>query len=104
MATYTQLLYQLIFSTKNRESTLVEPNREKLYRYLWGLLKNKKCTLYRINGTNDHLHIVSHIHPTISVSSLVKDIKVSSSQWIKDENVFPQFDAWQEGYGAFTYQ
>jgi len=103
MATYTQLLYQIVFSTKNRETTLLKPNREKLYRFIWGLLKNKKCTLYRINGTSDHLHIITHIHPTISVSSLVKDIKVSSSQWIKSDCIFPSFDAWQEGYGAFTY-
>jgi len=100
MATYTQLLYQIVFSTKNREITLLKPNREKLYHYIWGLLKNKKCTLYRINGTNDHLHIVTHIHPTISVSSIVK---VSTSQWIKSDRIFPAFDSWQEGYGAFTY-
>ena len=76
---------------------------EKLYRYIWGVLKNKKCTLYRLNGTENHLHIVTHIHPSISVSSLVKDIKVSSSVWIKEQGIFPNFISWQEGYGAFTY-
>jgi len=33
----------------------------------------------------------------------VKDIKVSSSVWIKEQGIFPNFTAWQEGYGAFTY-
>ena len=28
---------------------------------------------------------------------------MSSSVWIKDDRVFPNFEAWQEGYGAFTY-
>jgi len=74
-----------------------------LYRYIWGILKNKKCTLYQINGTENHLHIVTHVHPTVAVSSLVKDIKVSSSGWIKEQGVFPKFVSWQEGYGAFTY-
>lgn len=76
---------------------------EKLYKYIWGILKNKKCTLYRVNGTENHLHLVTHIHPSVSVSSLVKDIKVSSSVWIKEQNIFPNFISWQEGYGAFTY-
>lgn len=76
---------------------------ENLYRYIWGVLKNKKCTLYRLNGTENHLHIVTHVHPIVSISSLVKDIKVSSSAWIKEQNIFPNFVSWQEGYGAFTY-
>ena len=103
MSTFTQLLYHIVFSTKNREKLLNEVNREKLFRYIWGVLKNKHCVLYRINGVEDHLHIITHIHPAISVSSLIKDIKVSSSKWIKEENIFKGFDSWQVGYGAFTY-
>lgn len=80
-----------------------ENNREKLYKYIWGILKNKKCHLYQINGMEDHLHIATHIHPTIALSTLVKDIKVSSNLFIKEENLFPDFNEWQGGYGAFTY-
>lgn len=103
MATFTQILYQIVFSTKNAEDTMVLVETEKLYRYIWGILKNKKCILYQINGTKNHLHILTHIHPTIAVSDLIKDIKVSSSVWIKEEKIFPDFRSWQEGYGAFTY-
>ena len=103
MATFTQILYQLVFSTKNAENTMVLEESEKLYRYIWGILKNKKCTLYRLNGTENHLHIVTHLHPSVSVSSLIKDIKVSSSVRIKEEKIFSNFVGWQEGYGAFTY-
>ena len=103
MSTYTQLIYQIVFSTKDRNNTLLESNREKLFRYIWGILKSKNCTIYQINGMEDHLHIATHIHPTIALSTLVKDIKVSSSNWIKQENIFPNFESWQLGYGAFTY-
>ncbi len=103
MSTYTQILYQIVFSTKNREKVLKEENREELYRYLWGILKNKKCILYQINGIDDHIHIATHIHPTIALSNLVKDIKIGSSLWIKENNIFPNFVSWQEGYGGFTY-
>ena len=103
MSTYTQILYQIVFSTKYRERTLTKNNRDVLFKYIWGLLKNKKCHLYRINGVEDHLHIVTHLHPTVALASLVKDIKVSSSMYIKEQNLFENFTNWQEGYGAFTY-
>jgi len=103
MATFTQILYQIVFSTKNAKKTITLDNSEKLCRYIWGILENKKCKLYQMNGTENHLHILTHIHPTVSVASLIKDIKVSSSTWLKQEKLFPNFVSWQEGYGAFTY-
>ena len=59
--------------------------------------------MYRINGVEDHIHIITHLHPTVSLSSLVKDIKLGSSEFIKENRIFPQFRGWQDGYGGFTY-
>ena len=103
MSTYTQILYQIVFSTKNREKTLQESNRNELFSYIWGILKKKNCHLYRIGGVEDHLHIVTHIHPMIAPSLLIKDIKLASSKLIKQEDLFPSFNGWQDGFGAFTY-
>lgn len=103
MSTYTQILYQIVFGTKNDEQTMVESGQKTLYKYIWGILKNKKCHLYRINGMEDHIHIVTHIHPTVALAYLIKDIKIASSEYIKTENLFPNFRGWQNGYGAFTY-
>jgi len=103
MSTYTQILYQIVYSTKNWEHTLTKPNREELYKYIWGVLKNKNCHLYRIGGIENHIHIITHIHPSISLASLVKDIKLASSDHIKSLNLFPDFNGWQNGYGGFTY-
>jgi putative transposase len=103
MSTYTQILYQIVFSTKNREHSLSKENQKELYQYIWGVLKNKKCHLYQIGGITDHIHILTHLHPSFSLSSLIKDIKLSSSEFIKTQNLFTNFSGWQEGYGAFTY-
>jgi REP element-mobilizing transposase RayT len=103
MSTYTQSLYQIVFSTKHRERTLIRDHRPELFKYIWGILKNKRCHLYRINGVEDHLHIVSHLHPSVALASLVRDIKVASSGFIKKQGLFPGFKAWQNGYSAFTY-
>jgi REP element-mobilizing transposase RayT len=59
-----------------------------------GVLKNKNCHLYRINGMEDHLHILTHIHPAIPLASLVKDIKLASIDFIKSEGIFPDFGGW----------
>ncbi|MDO8366177.1 MAG: IS200/IS605 family transposase [Saprospiraceae bacterium] len=103
MSTYTQILYQIVYSTKHREPSLIKENRSELYKYIWGILKNKKCHLYRINGVEDHLHIVTHIHPSVALAALVKDIKIASSTFIKEKGLFTEFSGWQDGYGAFTY-
>ncbi|MGN8224031.1 IS200/IS605 family transposase [Gracilimonas sp. BCB1] len=103
MSTYTQLLYQIVFSTKNRKPVLNKDKRKELYKYIWGILKNKKCHLYQINGIENHIHIITHIHPSIAISSLVKDIKLASSKFIKKNELFSDFQGWQSGYGAFTY-
>lgn len=103
MSTHTQILYQVVFSTKYRRPTLKKEDRPQLFKLIWGLLKNKRCHLYRINGVEDHIHIVFSLHPSVSLASLVKDIKLSASAYIIETGIFPGFGGWQEGYGAFTY-
>ena len=103
MSTYTQILYQIVFSTKNREPSLTLPDRPALFKYIYNLLENKNCHPYRINGVEDHLHIVTHLHPSVALASLVKDIKLASTSLIKSERIFNNFNGWQDGYGAFTY-
>jgi REP element-mobilizing transposase RayT len=103
MSTYRQISYQIVFGTRNRRPTITEAHCEELYKYIWGVIKNKGCKLYRINGVEDHIHIFSDLHPTITLSDYVKDIKVASSLWMKECGHFPMFEGWQDGYGAFTY-
>jgi len=103
MGTYRQIFYHIVFGIRHREQTINEENESELYKYIWGILKNKKCKLYRINGMPDHIHIFCDVHPNITLSNLVKDIKVASNLWMKESGLFPEFSGWQEGYGAFTY-
>lgn len=102
MSTYTQILYHIVFATKNREPALDKQRREDLYKYFGGIIQKRDGHLYRIGGTEDHVHILCSIHPTVALADLVKEIKVASSQWIKAEKIFPVFRNWQSGYGAFT--
>lgn len=103
MSTYTQILYQLVFSTKHREPTLLKENRRNVYACIYGILKNKNCFTYQIGGVEDHIHIVFSLHPSIALSDLVKDIKLGATSFIKEKQILPDFESWQDGYGAFTY-
>ncbi len=100
--TYTQLLFHIVFSTKNRERTLADGHRESLYKYTWGIHQNLNCHLYRIGGTDDHIHILTAIPTTLSIAKYVQEIKAGSSHWLKGQPAFPRFEGWQDGYGAFT--
>lgn len=102
MSTFTQIYYHIVFSTKHREPVLVAEHREELFRYIWGIIRNKNSHLYRINAVEDHLHILSSLHPTVALADFIKDIKVASNGWIKEQQLFPHFKGWQDGYGAFT--
>lgn len=103
MGTYTSIIYQLVFGTKFRQPTLKKENRDELFKFITGVLKNKNCFLYVIGGVEDHIHIITHLHPSVALADLVKDIKLGSTAYIKEKNLFPEFKGWQDGYGAFTY-
>ncbi|MGB0982416.1 MAG: IS200/IS605 family transposase [Saprospiraceae bacterium] len=99
---YTKLLYHIVFSTKDRKKALVKTHKKQLFQYIWGIIENKNGHLYRLNGVEDHIHILVGLRPNMTVSNIVKDIKVNSTNWIKEKGYFPKFKGWQVGYGAFT--
>lgn len=96
MSTYTQILYQIVYSTKYREPILTKKGRPELFKQMSGLLRNRNCHLYRINGVEDHLHIATHIHPSVALADLVKDLKLSATDFIKANRIFPDFNGWQD--------
>jgi putative transposase len=103
MGTYRQIFYQIVFGTKNRKPTINAAHENELYKYINGIITNKNCKMYQINGMEDHLHIMCDLHPSLCLADFVKNIKVSSSLHMKTGVNFRAFEAWQEGYGAFTY-
>lgn len=103
MSSYRQILYHIIFRTKGSEKTIPLEHNKELFAYIMGIIKNKGCFLYRINGMEDHIHILSDLHPSIALADYVRDIKTASSIWLKQNNNIPNFSAWASGYAALTY-
>lgn len=102
MSSYRQHLYHIVFRTKDSLPTIRQDHVNELYAYITGIIKNKNSHLYRINGVENHLHILTDMNPALAPIDFVKDIKVATSIWIKNSNSFPAFKGWAAGYGSFT--
>ncbi|HYX06149.1 MAG TPA: IS200/IS605 family transposase [Bacteroidales bacterium] len=102
MSSYRKILYHIIFRPKMSERVLTIEYTSRLYEYISGIIKNKKCYLYQINGTEDHIHLLSDLHPSLALADYIREIKTSSSIWLKSQSTFPKFKGWADGYAAVT--
>lgn len=103
MSSYRQILYHLVFRTKDSRKTLTHAHSRELYAYVMGIIRNKNCYIYRINGMEDHLHILCDLHPSIALADFMRDLKTSSSIWLKQSGKFTEFSGWADGYAALTH-
>jgi putative transposase len=99
--TYTNLLYHIVFSTKERRQLITSAIEDDLYDYIGGIIRGLKGVNLEIGGVSDHIHILAKLKPTISISDAVRDIKANSSKWLNEKSRIYKF-AWQDGFAAFT--
>jgi putative transposase len=103
MSTYSQIYIQIVFAVKKRDSLIQNTWEDELYKYITGIISNKGQKLLAINGMPDHVHILIGMKPSCCLSDLVREIKKSSTTFIKEKK-FTKFNfRWQEGFGAFSY-
>jgi putative transposase len=100
--TYTQLHIHIVFAVQNRNSLITENIRERVEKYMSGVISHKKQKLLAIYAMPDHTHLLIGIQPSIAISDLVKEIKTSTTNFINTEKLVPNKFAWQEGFGAFA--
>ena len=101
--TYTQIYIQIIFAVQNRETLIHHSWEEDLHKYITGIVQNKGQKMLTINSANDHIHFLIGMKPTCCLSDLVREIKKSSTAFIKEKRFTPFSFQWQEGFGAFSY-
>ena len=97
---FTNLLAHVIFSTKERAPLIDAELRPKLHAYLGGIVRELDGTPLSVNGTDDHVHLLLSMPPTISTSDAMRVLKTNSSKWVHDARRKPF--GWQAGYGAFS--
>ncbi len=102
MSTHQQLLYHIVFSTKNRQPWLRDGFREKVFAYMAATIKELGGFAIIIGGYYDHVHLLLRIPAKIAVSDFVGQLKASTSKHINESSGIIRKFGWQDGYGAFT--
>ena len=97
-----QILVHVVFSTKNREPVLDDPDRDELHAYLGGIVKNLDGRLVAAGSVSDHVHLLLAHPRTRAPAELIQEIKTGSSKWLKTRGEKYARFHWQNGYGMFS--
>jgi REP element-mobilizing transposase RayT len=99
---YTNLLYHIVFSTKDRRPLITPEYETRLHDYIGGTIRSCGGICLELNRTADHFHLLAKLRPDRAVSDVLRDLKSNATGWMHD--VFPKLKefSWQRGYGAFT--
>ena len=98
-----RLWTHLIFSTKERYPFLSDPSvRADMHAHIGTVLRSHDCPTLVVGGTEDHVHSLFTLSRNYSIADIVKEVKRTSSGWIKTiSSQYSKF-RWQSGYGAFS--
>jgi REP element-mobilizing transposase RayT len=100
--TLTFMNIHFVFSTKNRQPQIDNSIKNRLWSYMGGIARQNKIIPQAIGGTNNHIHLLLSIPPSISPAKAIQLIKSGSSKWIHDEFPDKKTFSWQTGYAAFS--
>jgi len=86
MASHQQLLYHIVFSTKERRPLLQDDVfKESVWRHMAGVTKKLEGHALRIGGFYDHAHLMIRIPAKIAVADFVRQLKANTSKHINEE-------------------
>ena len=80
---HTNLLYHIVFATKERAPLITPALRPTLHEYLGGTVRSLRGTALEVGGVADHVHLLVVLPPTIAVSDFLSKLKANSSSWAK---------------------
>ncbi len=98
-----RLWTHLIFSTKDRFPFLRDKIlRFEMHAYLAAVLRAHGCDTLIVGGVEDHTHSLFALPRSHPIASVVKEVKRTSSGWIKGTSHKLSKFRWQGGYAAFS--
>jgi REP element-mobilizing transposase RayT len=102
MHTYTSIYIHVVFATWNRHPFLDHATRPRLHAYFAGTARNLGVGEVTVGGVEDHLHFIGRFNPAVAFSSVIGQLKKSSTDWLHE--TFPHLGKfrWQRGFGGFS--
>ena len=99
---YHNLYTHFILVTKNRIPFIAVKNRERVEKYITGIVNNNNSKLYSIYANPEHIYILASRAPRLSEEVLTTIIADSSSKFINDNKLSQGVFAWQDSASAFS--
>ena len=99
---YNNLYTHFIFITLNRAPIIQEKNRNRIEKYITGIINNNDSKLYAIYANPEHVHFIMSRSPKLSEEYLSSIIAESSERFINENKLCTGHFAWQETAAAFS--
>ncbi len=99
-STFLSLHYHIVFSTKERRTSIRPEGCARLHDYLGGAVNGLGGISQQVGCVADHVHLLVGLKATHCLADFMRELKKASSAWARMD-FEPEF-AWQDGYAAFT--
>ena len=99
---YFKLFYHFIWSTRSRLPLITPALEPVLYNHLQDKCRENGYRLIALSGTDNHIHLLIELKPTMCVADVAKILKGASSHYINKESGLPDTLYWQDGYGVLS--
>jgi len=84
---YNNLYTHFVFTTLNRMPVILEQHRQKIEKYITGIVNNNHCQLYAIYANPEHVHMLVSKAPSLDEESLATIIADSSERFINENKL-----------------
>ncbi len=99
---YNNLYTHFVFTTLHRQPLIPEKNRQRIEKYITGIVNNNECHLYAIYANPEHVHFIVSRSPKISEETLTAIVSKSSERFINENKLCKGHFKWQETCSAFS--
>ena len=99
---YKNLYIHFIFSTYERQKLISEKNRDRIEKYITGIVNNNSCKLYAIYVNPEHMHFLVSRSPEISEEQLATLVADSSERFINENKLCKGKFSWQRSASAYS--
>jgi len=98
----SNLYTHFVFVTQDRFPAILSHHRNRIEKYITGVVNNRKCKLYAIYANPEHVHVLVSRDPTMSESELAEIIASTSENFINTNKLCDGRFYWQTSCAAFT--
>ena len=99
---YHNLYTHFIFTTLHRSPLILEKHRERIEKYITGIINNNESQLYAIYANPEHVHFLVSRSPKICEEKLATVVATSTQHFINENKLCDFKFAWQESASAFS--